>query len=216
MFLGHYGVAFGSRRVAPDTSLGTLTFAAQFLDELWPILLLLGIEQVRIQPDATAANVLVFTSYPFSHSLAMAVLWGVAIGMIHYLLRRNRRAACIIAVVVISHWLLDFPVHVADLPLWPGGSARVGLGLWNSIPATLALELGIFGTGLLLYLRQTRARDRAGTWGLWSLVVVLLLIFVSGYVTPPPPSPRAVALSALTLWLFVPWSAWVDRHRERI
>ncbi|HSU95836.1 MAG TPA: hypothetical protein VLI40_01315, partial [Gemmatimonadaceae bacterium] len=198
MFLGHYGVAFGAKRVAPDTSLGTLTFAAQFLDELWPILLLLGIEQVRIQSHpATPGTALVFTSYPFSHSLAMAVVWGAVIGAIHYLLRRNRRAACIIAVVVISHWLLDFPVHTSDLPLWPGGSARVGLGLWNSVPATLILEFAIFGTGLLLYLRQTRARDRVGSWGLWSLVLALLLIFASGYVAPPPPSPRAVAWSAL-------------------
>ena len=216
MFLGHYGIAFGSKRVVPDTSLGTLAFAAQFLDELWPILLLFGIEQVRIAPGSTSSNPLVFTSYPFSHSLAMAVLWGAIIGAIHYAARRNRRTACVIALLVISHWILDFPVHTADLPLWPGGSTRVGLGLWNSIPATLILELGIFGGGLLLYIRQTRTRDRIGTWGLWSMVLVLLLIFASGYVTPPPPSPRAVAWSALGLWLFVPWSYWVDRHRERV
>ena len=80
MLLGHYGVAFGSKRVAPEASLGTLTLAAQFLDELWPILLLLGIEHVRIAPGVMRASPLVFVSYPISHSLLMAVVWGAAIG----------------------------------------------------------------------------------------------------------------------------------------
>ncbi|MEP6494670.1 MAG: hypothetical protein ABJF01_18435 [bacterium] len=216
MFLGHYGVAFGVKRVVPKTSLGVFAFATQFLDELWPILLLLGVEQVRIQPGAMAGNPLVFTSYPYSHSLAMAVLWGVIIAAGYYGFQRNLRAACVVGLVVISHWFLDFPMHAPDLQLWPGGSARVGLSLWNSIPATLVVELGFFGGGLLLYLARTRARDHVGTWGLWSMVVVLLLIFISGYVTPPPPNARVLAWSALALWLFIPWSHWVDQHRERI
>ncbi|HTE47517.1 MAG TPA: metal-dependent hydrolase [Gemmatimonadaceae bacterium] len=216
MFLGHYGLAFGAKRIIPNASLGTLAFATQFLDELWPILLLFGVEQVRIVPGAMAGNPLVFTSYPYSHSLLMAIVWGALIAAVHYAAKRNARTACVIGLIVISHWFLDFPVHPADLPLWPGGSARVGLGLWNSIPITLFLELAFFGGGLLLYVRQTRARDRVGTWGLWSMVLALLLIFLSGYVSPPPPNERVLAWSALALWLFAPWSYWVDRHRERI
>jgi len=216
MFLGHYGVAFGSKRAAPDVSLGTLSFATQFLDELWPFLLLLGVEHVQVQPGAMAANPLVFTSYPFSHSLATAVLWGVLIGAIHYAARRNRRNAIVVGLVVLSHWFLDLPMHAPDLPLWPGSSMRVGFGLWNSIPATVIVELAFFFIGLAMYLRFTRARDRIGTWGLWAMVVVLLAIFVSGYASPPPPSERALAYGALGIWLFVPWSAWVDRHRTRV
>ena len=56
MFLGHYGLALAAKRAAPRTSLGTLTFAAQFADELWPILLLMGLEHVRIVPGLMAAN----------------------------------------------------------------------------------------------------------------------------------------------------------------
>ncbi|HEY4306955.1 MAG TPA: hypothetical protein VGM82_20960, partial [Gemmatimonadaceae bacterium] len=178
VFLGHYGLAFAAKRAAPDTSLGTLSFAAQFLDELWPILLLIGVEHVRIAPHALPANQLVFTSYPISHSLAMAVVWGALIGATYYVARKSRRAAWIVGLTVVSHWFLDWPVHTPDLPLWPGGAARVGLGLWNSTPATLCLEFGLFGAGLWSYLTQTRARDRTGSWALWSMVVVLLAIFI--------------------------------------
>ena len=67
---------------------------------------------------------------------------------------------------VLSHWLLDFLTHRPDLPLWPDAT-RVGLGLWNSVPATLAMEIGLFVCGILLYARSTRARDAAGRCGCW-------------------------------------------------
>jgi hypothetical protein len=104
-------------------------------------------------------------------------------------------------------------MHRPDLPLWPGSSIRVGLGAWRSIPLTILLELVVFLGGLLVYLRTTSARDRTGTWALWSMVIVLLLIFFSGFVSPPPPNERGVAFGALGLWLFVPWGYWIDRHR---
>ncbi len=213
MFLGHYGVAFACKRLAPNTSLGTFTFAAQFLDELWPILLLVGVEHVRIDPTYMAANPLVFTSYPYSHSLLMAVVWGVLIGGVYFGTRRGWRAAMLVGAAVVSHWFLDVPMHAPDLPLWPGSPIKIGFGLWNSILATNVAELTVFGGGLLVYLRTTRSSDRVGTWALWSLVVVLLAIYVSGYVAPPPSTEQAVGWSALVLWLFIPWAAWADRHR---
>ena len=214
MFLGHYGLAFGIKRRAPSASLGTFAFATQWLDELWPILLLLGVERVRVEPGYMLENPLVFESYPISHSLLMAIVWGVVIGGAYYARRRNRRVAWLVALVVVSHWVLDVPMHAPDLELWPGSRTRVGLGLWNSLAGTLIPELGFFTAGLFLYLRGTRARDRVGAWGLWSMVAALVLIFASGFFAPPPATQRAVALGALTLWLFVPWSAWVDRHRD--
>ena len=213
MLLGHYGVAFGAKRTVPGTSLGTLFFAAQFLDELWPVLLLLGVEQVRVVPGLMRANPLDFVSYPLSHSLLMAVVWGALIGGAYALRRRDRRCGVILALLVVSHWLLDVPMHRPDLPLWPGSSVKVGLGAWNSIPLTLVLELTVFGLGLASYLRTTRARDRVGTWGLWAMVGLLGLIFASGFGSQAPMSQQVIGLSALGLWLFVPWAAWVDRHR---
>jgi hypothetical protein len=97
LFLGHYGIAFAAKRVAPRTSLCALAFAAQFLDELWLILLLLGVEQVRIVPGLMNANSLNFVYYPFSHSLLMAIVWGIMIAAIY------------------SHWFLGVPMHRPDL-----------------------------------------------------------------------------------------------------
>jgi membrane-bound metal-dependent hydrolase YbcI (DUF457 family) len=216
MLLGHYGIAFGAKRVAPRTSLGTLFFAAQFLDELWPILLLLGLEQVRVVPGLMAANPLDFVSYPISHSLLMAVVWGALIGGAYHLRRRDRRGAWVLGLLVVSHWLLDVPMHRPDLPLWPGSSVKVGLGLWHSIPITILIELAVFGGGIASYLRATRARDRVGTWGLWVMIALLVLIFASGFASAPPASQQVIGLTALGLWLFVPWAAWVDRHRQPV
>jgi hypothetical protein len=214
MFLGHYGLALAAKRAVPRTSLGTFVFAAQFLDELWPILLLLGVEQVRIAPGLMTANALDFVSYPWSHSLVMAIVWSVLVGGVYHAVRRDRRTALIVGALVLSHWFLDLPMHRPDLPLWPGPGPRLGGGLWNSIPATVVLELGLFGSGLLAYVGRTRARDGVGRWALWALVAVLLLIFLSGLTGAPPPSARAVAVVTLGLWLFVPWAAWADRHRD--
>lgn len=212
MFIGHYGVALGAKRLAPRTSLGTLAFAAQFLDELWPVLLLVGVEQVRVVPGLMAANPLDFAHYPWSHSLLMAIVWAVLVGVVYRLLRRDHGEAWVVAAAVLSHWFLDLPMHRPDLPLWPGASPKLGLGAWNSIPLTVLLDGGLFVLGLAVYLRTTRAADRVGTWALWAMVAVLVLIFAGGFAGPPPDA-HAIALSGLGLWLFVPWSWWIDRHR---
>jgi hypothetical protein len=216
MFLGHYGVAFAAKRAAPSTSLGAFTFAAQFLDELWPILLLLGVEQVRIVPGLMAVNPLDFVYYPFSHSLLMAVIWGILVGGAYFLLRHYGRGAWIMGALVVSHWFLDLPMHRSDLPLWPGASSpKVGWGLWNSIPITYVIEFAIYAIGIALYLRATRARDRIGSWGLWPYILVLAILYVMSNGSPPP-SERVLAWTALGIWLFVPWAWWVDKHREYV
>ena len=215
MFLGHYGLAFAAKRVAPRTSLGALTFAAEFLDELWPILLLLGVEQVKIVPGYMATSPLVFTSYPYSHSLLMAIVYGGVIGGVYFMLRRYGRGAWVLGLLVVSHWFLDLPMHAQDLPLWPGASSpKFGWGWWKSFAITYLLELGIYVVGIALYVRATRARDRIGTWGLWLYVLVLAASFFGASFGPPPPSARALAWSTMAIWLFVPWAWWIDKHRE--
>jgi hypothetical protein len=213
MFLGHYGLAFASKRVAPRTKLGTLVFAAQWADELWPILLLLGVERVRIVPGLMAASPLDFVAYPISHSLLVDIGWGALIGGLYYAVRRDVRGAVVVGALVVSHWVLDLLVHRPDLPLWPGGPV-VGLGLWNSVPLTYLAEGTVFFGGLAVYLKMTVATDRTGTVALWALVVVLVLIYAASGFGPPPPNARAIGVSALVLWLFVPWAYWIDRHRQ--
>jgi hypothetical protein len=150
MFIGHFGVAMAAKRLAPKTSLGILIFAANFLDLLWPILLLLGIEHVRIAPGITRMTPLDFTDYPISHSLIMVLLWAVFVGCAYYTVRRYGRGAWVVGCAVFSHWGLDFIVHRPDLPLWLRGDTRMGLGLWNSPIGTVVAETLCFGLGLCL------------------------------------------------------------------
>jgi hypothetical protein len=230
VFLGHYGLAFAAKRATPRTSLGALTFAAQFLDELWPILLLLGIEQVRIAPwlithnssavpsrrHMTSATPLEFVYYPYSHSLLTAIVWGVLIGGSYYVIRRYPRGAWVVGLLVVSHWFLDLPMHRRDLPLWPWASSpKVGWGLWNSIALTYIIEFTIYFAGVSMYARATRARDSVGRWGFRAYVAVLAIIYVTSS-GPPPPSERVLALMTLGVWLFVPWAWWIDKHRYYI
>lgn len=214
MFLGHFGLAFSAKKSVPAVSLGTLFLAAQFADLLWPMLVLLGAERVEVQPGVTAVTPLNFVSYPYSHSLLALCLWGVLFGGIYRAVRRSRLLpAFVLALLVVSHWVLDYVTHRPDLQLMPGAETRVGLGLWFSVPGTLMVELALFIIGVVLYVRSTKARDRVGSIGLWSLVVFLFAVYLASTFGPPPPSASAVVWSAPAMWLLVVWAYWVDKHR---
>lgn len=215
MFIGHFGIGFGAKAVARKVSLGTLFLAAQFVDLLWPTLLLFGVERVEIAPGSTKLTPLDFISYPIFHSLLMVSVWGILFGIFYWLIRKNKRNAGVVGLCVISHWVLDLVVHRPDLPLFPGGSQKLGFGLWNSVSATLIIEGIIFIGGLLLYLRTTRALNRRGTFGLWGLVGFLIIIYVSNIVGPPPPSVNAIAWAGHLQWLLVIWAYWIDSNRGR-
>jgi membrane-bound metal-dependent hydrolase YbcI (DUF457 family) len=216
MFIGHFGVGFAAKRIAPRVSLGTAFLAAQFIDLLWPTLLLLGLERVRIAPGATAVTPLVFEHYPITHSLLAVIAWAIALAGLFWIMRRNQRGALVVAALVVSHWLLDAVVHAPDLPLTPGGVSRVGLGLWNSPIGTLLVEVPLFALGVWLYARSTRATDQAGRWGLWLLVAFLLLVHAGNMLGPPPPSVPMIAWAGHAQWLLVLWAYWLDRHREAL
>jgi membrane-bound metal-dependent hydrolase YbcI (DUF457 family) len=214
MFIGHYAVAHAAKRAAPEVSLGTLFLACELVDGVWPAFLLLGIEQVEIRPGDTAFTPLAFVHYPWTHSLLMCAVWALALGAAYRLVRPDTRAAVVVAMVVLSHWMLDAIAHRPDLPLVPGGEARIGLGLWNSIPGTLIAEGALFAAALVLYLRFTRARDRTGTVAFWALIAFLVVAYLGAAFGPPPPSVQALAWTGLAGWIFVPWGYWIDRHRE--
>lgn len=213
MFIGHFGVALAAKRFAPRTSLAVLVLAAEFLDLIWPIFLLLGLEHVRVVPGIAKVQPFDFYDYPYSHSLTMALRWALAVGLIYYLVRHYVRGAWVLAALVLSHWVLDFVSHRPDLPLWPGGP-KVGLGLWNSWPGSIAVEVLLFAVGICFYLRCTRAHDRVGAWAFWSLSALLSLGWLAALFAPPPPDTLRLALGALAIWITVPWAAWADAHRE--
>ena len=214
MFLGHFGAGFGAKAVVRKVSLGTLLLSAQFIDLLWPTLLLLGVEQVRIVPGATTVTPLLFEHYPVSHSLMAVLVWSFALGTVHFLMRRDRKAAIVIGLLVLSHWLLDAIVHQPDLPLYPGSPDKMGLNLWSSLPATLAVEVPLFVIGIWLYARTTKPTDNSGKWGLWALVAFLSVLYAGNLFGPPPPSVVAIAWAGQLQWLLVIWGYWLDRHRS--
>jgi len=214
MFIGHFGIGFGAKSFAPKVSLGTLFLASQFIDLLWPSLLLLNLEQVRIVPGATVVTPLLFERYPISHSLMTVMGWAVLVGGIHFMLKRKTVSALILGALVISHWMLDAIVHQPDLPLYPGSITLIGLNLWSSLPITLMIEGTLFAFGVWLYSRTTRPNDKVGQWGFVVLVIFLIGIYAGNLFGPSPPSVTAIAWTGQLQWLLVLWAYWIDKHRQ--
>jgi len=215
MFIGHFAVAFGIKRAAPDVKLGTAMVAACFLDLVWPLLAAAGVETVKIDPGNMVLSPLDFVSYPYSHSLVMTLVWAALFAGIYRWRGGSARGAWWLGLAVASHWFLDLIVHRPDLPLAPGLDMRFGLGLWNSLAGTLVVEGSLFAAGLWLYLSVTRARDRIGRWGLWGLVALLLVSYVASLFGPPPPNVNAIVIAdILGTALSVAWGYWVERHRD--
>lgn len=216
MFIGHNAWGFASKPAARRVSLGWLMAAPMFLDLIWPLFVLAGIEKVTITSNPpTPFLTLRFDSYPWSHSLLMSCIWGALFGGVYYLRTRYARGAWILAIGVVSHWVLDFVTHRPDMPLWPGGP-KVGLGLWYSEAATIIIESLLFVIGVAIYLRATKARDRAGSIGPWSLIILLALAYPASIVGGAPPSVPAMASGTLIMWLIPFWAAWFDRHRDAV
>jgi hypothetical protein len=189
------------------------------LDLVWPIFVIAGIERVRIAPGATAFTPFVFEYYPWSHSLVMSALWGLALAGVARWRGIHSSASWLMVGLVMSHWLLDFFTHAPDMPLWPGQSPRLGLGLWNSIPLTLVLEGALWCLGIAVYLRVRRPQGWKTRWAFWSLIAITTVMWASGPWSPPPPNPTALGWFALIGWAVIPWAALADgssatRRRE--
>jgi membrane-bound metal-dependent hydrolase YbcI (DUF457 family) len=166
-------------------------------------------------PGFTAINPFDFTYYPWSHSLLMTLVWAAAFALVYFAASRDRGGAVWVAIVVASHWLLDFVSHRPDMPLYPGGREKLGLGLWQSIPATFAVEGVMFAAGIAVYVGVTRSRDRIGSIAWWAFVALLLALYIPGPWASRPPSENAVAIfGIIALLIFGPWAYWIDRHRE--
>jgi hypothetical protein len=214
MFIGHFGAGFAGKKFEKSASLGTYFMAAQWIDLIWPILLLFGIEKAEIKPGVTAVTPLDFTYYPFTHSLLGVIIWAVLFGMVYFLIKRKSRTAIILGLLVLSHWFLDLLVHIPDLPIFPGYNLKVGFGLWNSFAATVILEGLIFSFGAYLYYKVTKAKNKIGTYSLIGLILFLIVMYVSNLISPPPPSIEVIGIVGNAQWLVVLWGYWVDKNRD--
>ncbi|WCT13238.1 metal-dependent hydrolase [Mucilaginibacter jinjuensis] len=220
MFIGHFGLSFAAKKAAPKVSLGTLFIATQFVDILWPFLLVFHIEKMAIVPGYTKVNAFEFLYFPYTHSLLMGVIWGVLAGGLYRLFKKDTRGAVVIGLCVVSHWFLDLVVHTADLPLTPFGNYKSGFGLWNHLAAALIVETAIFLLGTYIYAACTRAKNKTGSWLLWSLVI-LLLVISAGNTFGPTPAPDGSLVSLffsfmVMIGLIVGLAYWVDLNREAV
>lgn len=214
MFIGHFGVGFAAKTVAKRPSLGTLFLAAQFLDLLWPILLILKIEKVELATGGSTLHTLDFIHYPFTHSLFAVVIWGCVFGLIYFLIKKNLKNAVWCGLLVISHWFLDLIVHRPDLPLFPGSNSPLfGLDLWNSVLGSVIVETTIFLVGIYFYLKTTRPKNKIGSISLWTLIFFLLLFYLLNVFGPAPDSVDSVGYVGLSQFLLIGWAYWIDNNR---
>lgn len=214
MFIGHFAVALAAKKAAPKTSLATLFAASQLVDLLWPLFLLLGFEQVRIDPGNTTVTPLDFYNYPYTHSLVGAVAWSLLYGALYYFRRKVTKEAVVVTLVVFSHWLLDLVTHRPDLPLMSNESMKFGLGLWNSLAGTIMVEFGLLAVGTYLYFSVTLAKNKTGTYALVGLITFLALMHIGNLFGPPPPNVEMIAVAGNAMWLFVLWGWWIDKNRN--
>lgn len=211
MFVGHYGVSFAATKIAPSVSLAALFIAVQLLDVGWSVLVLLGVEKVRIVPGITATNPLDLYYMPYTHSLLAALLWSLASFLLYRALARGAtsRSALVVGAAVFSHWVLDFLVHRPDLALYDD-TAKVGLGLWDFPVIALGFEIAFLLGGLLLHFCASISRRTPML--VFAAVMVAIQVYV--FFGSPPASDRAAALTALGSYMvFAGVIAVLERRR---
>lgn len=216
MFVGHYSVSWLAKRADDTIPLWVLFVAVQLVDVVWAVLVLAGVEKVRIVPGITATNPLDLYFMPYTHSLVAAVGWS-AVAAIAYRLATSRRArgsraSVLVGLAVFSHWPLDVLVHRPDMPIWDD-AAKVGLGLWNRPALAFGLEALFLLSAVGLWLARRPARRIALV--LFSLVMIALQAGV--FFGPPTGSGAQIALTALVAYVVYAAIAWrlVDRGGAR-
>jgi hypothetical protein len=208
MFAGHYSVSFAARRGARGVPLWVWFIAVQWLDVVWSLLVLLGIEKLRIVPGFTEANALDLYYMPYTHGLPGSIVLSVIFGAGVALFTSGNRATTVLLVAAasFSHWVLDLVVHVPDLPLYDN-SAKIGFGLWRHVAVSFPLELMVLAVGAWLYARATTFASANRRYVFWAFVVFLAAAQVYANFGPPPSSPEAMALTALGFYALLALAA---------
>src|SRR5580698_8172098 len=196
MFIGHYGPAFGGKAALKQIPLWVLFIAVQWMDVVWSIFVMTGIEKVRIVPGFTEASPLDLYYMPYTHGLGGALVLSALLGAVVALFTRDNKRAVflIVAACVFSHWILDLVVHKPDLWIYDG--VKLGFGLWRWVWISLPLELITLFVGAWFYVRYVPARAY-GNLVLWIFVALMTALEVYGAFGPAPGSPQAEAQTAL-------------------
>lgn len=213
MFVGHYGPSFLAKRFDPQIPLWVLFVAVQLLDVFWAIFIFLGVERLRIVPGFTETNALDLYYMPYTHSLPGALAWAAAAAVLYRLITGSGRGAALVGTAVFSHWPLDLLVHRPDLALYDN-AAKVGFGLWNHPYVTLILEGTLLLGAMGLYLKRSRPAAGRSRYPMPAFGLAILLMQAGMLYSPPPPTDRAMAATALTAYvLLAAVIAWLERGR---
>jgi hypothetical protein len=213
MFIGHYGVSFAARPAQVRLPLWVWFIAVQWIDIVWSVLVILGIEKLRIVPGFTQANSRDLYYMPYTHGLPGSILLSLVFGIIVALFTSGNRVTTILLVAAasFSHWVLDLVVHVHDLPLYDN-TAKIGFDLWRHVLLSFPLELMVLGLGAGLYVRAMTFASAKGRYAFWAFVFFLAVLQVYANFGPPPSSPEAMGLTALAFYLVLALlAAWVER-----
>ena len=211
MFIGHFAPAFIAAAVTPERPrLGAMFVAAQLVDWGFFTLALFGAEAMRIDPAASVMVPFDLYHMPYTHSLLGAAIWAVAFFGVVAVYERSLRMGALAGLVVLSHWLLDFLVHVPDLTL-DGTPPKLGLGLWNLPWLAIPLELGLIGAALAFYLRRTRGPAGPPL----VLAGVMLLFQLVNWFGPHPKAagPFLYVQALVAFAILTALAAWVGENR---
>lgn len=211
MFIGHFAPALVAAALSTERpKLGTMFVAAQLVDWGFFTLALFGIEAMRIDPEASVMVPFDLYHMPFTHSLLGTAIWAGAFFGVVAIRQRDARLALLAGLVVLSHWLLDFLVHVPDLTL-DGTPPKLGLGLWNMPWIAMPLELGLTGGALAFYLRRTRGPAGPPL----VLAGVMLLFQLVNWFAPHPDSagPFLYIQALVAFGVLTALAAWVGENR---
>ncbi len=212
MFIGHFAPAFIAAASPRSPGLGSLFVAAQLVDWAFFSLALMGIEAMRIDPAASVMVPFDLYHMPFTHSLAGSLVFAAVFAGIVTVWQRNPLGGVLAGLVVLSHWLLDFLVHVPDLTL-AGDPPKYGLGLWNYPWIAIPLELALVGAAFAFYVRRTRGPIGPPV----VLLGVMLLMQAINWFAPHPAAAGAfLYLQALIAFgVLTALAIWVSTNRER-
>jgi membrane-bound metal-dependent hydrolase YbcI (DUF457 family) len=214
MLVGHLAVGLIAKRIEPKVSLGTWVLAVLLADLLVFPFLIAGIEHFDVVPGV-GANRMVGRDIAYSHSLLMDAIWAALFAAAYFLRRRYPRGTWLLFLAVLSHWLLDVVSHRPDMPLAPGVHRVFGLGLWNSLPATLIVEGGFWLLAIIFYLRATSPKKRMGTYAFWGGVALLTLVWKGNITAGMDPNPVRAGIGGLIFFsLVVAWAYWMNRLRR--
>jgi hypothetical protein len=204
MLVGHLSVGLIGKRVDPKISLGTWMLAALLADFVcFPLLI------ARVEGFHNSVG-----DIPYSHSLLMNTIWAALFAAAYFARRRYPRGAWLLFGAVLSHWVLDVISHRPDMRLAPGVTSAFGLGLWNSLPATLIVEGGLWALAIFVYLRATHRTNGAGVYGFWIGIALFTLSWYGNIQRGIDPDPVRAGVGGLIFFsLMVAWGYWMNRAR---